>query len=151
MDAKLRAWARGALPLEAATELLIRTGLASRYARLGEELMGSRVYLDFEAAAGDVAEGALSSGERAVVAIAVSLSGQVPTDADATWREYSLEQIVTRLDRDRLALVLAALAHAAGTHEHTEAPRVPTRDGGLTVVRDPQLIGPLYPWPSDRV
>ena len=58
--------------------------------------------------------------------------------------------MISGLDRGNAALVLAAISHAAGTHEHREY--VPTvLDDGTRLVdlTSPRLgLGPLYPWPE---
>lgn len=158
---ELRAWAKGMYGLEAATELLIRTGHATRYTRHDQDT--GRPWLDFDAAAADVwPGGTLSGGECALIAVAVSLSGVVPAftatsdqrpfpDSDATrwWAAFSLAETIPRLDRQHQALVLAAIAHAGGSHEHRADPFLTDEDG--TIHLNPNRHdqpGPLYPWPA---
>lgn len=160
-DDELRAWAKGVYPLEAATELLIRTGHARRYTRHDADT--GRAWLDFTDAATDVWPGrALSGGERALIAVAVSLSGTVPTftaaadrrpfpDSDATswWAAFSLSETIPRLDRGRVELVLAAIAHAAGSHEHHPDPFLIDEAGEphLNPVRH-GVLPSLHSWPG---
>ena len=88
-------------------------------------------WLDGEALIHDT--GALSGGERRVLAIAGALaSGAALSD---------LPGVVAGLDRPRLELVLAGLAHAAGSHEHV-ATRV---DGDRLLYR---RLGPVVGWPA---
>lgn len=152
-DDELRAWATGIYGAEAATELLIRAGRARQYARRDEY---GHAWLDFEAAAADVwPGGALSGGERRLVAVAVSLSGYVPTfavdDADAgtCWAAFSLGEVLPGLDRANLGLVLAAIAHGGGSHEDHPDPFVFDADGTPSLSPDRHaVLGSLYPWPQ---
>ena len=151
-DDELRAWAKGTYPIEAATELLIRTGHAARYTRRNEE--SGRAWLDFDAAAADVwPGGALSGGERRLVAIAVSLAGVVPhTDVRAAswWQAFNLAETLPGLDRPTLALVLAAIAHAGGSHEQHPDPVLVAQDGTARLNPDRAVtLEPLYPWPQE--
>lgn len=155
-DEELRAGAAGAYGPEAATELLIRTGHANRYARRDEH---GNAWLDFTAAAEDVwPGGTLSGGERRIVAVAVSLSGYVPaaptTDDDDTlsswWAAFSLYEVLPGLDRANLARVLAAIAHGGGSHEHHPDPVVFDINGNPSLAPDRNAPLPaLYPWPQD--
>lgn len=101
----LRAWARGDLALEAAVEL-ITTALDGRlltgpWVRPDE---ADRLWFDADVAAAEA--GALSGGERRVLAIATSLaSSEHPVD---------LGNAITGLDPDALDAVLEAFAHAGG-------------------------------------
>ena len=133
--AALREWARGMFTTEAATELLIRS-FQGRFAAAGNPwvLTGDDhgLWLDFDAIPSLV--GALSSGERAVLLIAASIGGN---------SEVNLGNGVCSLDHDHVALVLAALAHANGSHRHasfhieaeTSFSPVPTSRS-------------IYPWPE---
>jgi hypothetical protein len=106
---QLRAWAQGMYPLEAATELLIRfTG--GRFLGSGWSWMQGtegQLWIDFAAITED-SLGSLSGGERRVLMIAASLGGGAAVD---------LSEAVTGIDRPTLELVLAAIAHANGSHE----------------------------------
>jgi hypothetical protein len=78
--------------------------------------------------------GALSGGEQRLLVFAGALaSGLAITD---------LAGLVAGLDRTNQRLVLAALAHAGGIHEHV--------DSRLTAGRMVwQRVGPLIDWPTD--
>jgi hypothetical protein len=160
-DDELRAWAKSIYPLEAATELLIRTGHAHRYTRHDADT--GRPWLDFTDAAADVwPGGALSGGERALIAVAVSLSDVVPTftaaadrrpfpDSDATswWAAFSLAETIPRIDRKNLDLVLAAIAHAGGSHDHHPDPFLIDDAGEPHLNPDRRDNLPsLHPWPK---
>lgn len=125
--AQLRTWAKGMYPCEAATELLIRTGWAS------EALPWVEPDGWIDAAKINPNAGAYSGGEQRLLAIAASIYGAEPVD---------LDDAITGLDRSAVALVLAALAHASGSHEH----------GGFSFDEDGRPNGTirhdsLYPWP----
>lgn len=129
---ELRAWARGLLPLEAATELLIRTGWASPgYPWMRREDDG-RVWIDYTVIPDSI--GVYSGGEQRVLRIAASLGADSPV---------ILGDEVTGLDRRTVALVLAAIAHASGMHE-------PGRGIESNAAGIPQLVdvAPLYTWPA---
>ncbi len=82
-----------------------------------------------------LAEGRLHGNqeELAVLRVAVSLADGRPVD---------LADVAVALDRRTLGLVLAALAHAAGSHDH-RAP-APAGHGPDADVR----LGPLIAWPA---
>ncbi|MEJ1116832.1 ABC transporter ATP-binding protein [Paenarthrobacter sp. CCNWLY172] len=136
----LRRWAKGMYGLEAATELLIRA-FNGKFAAPGApwvypsattpEGHAQVAYIDFESIP-DQAEG-LSGGERRFLLLAASLAGEV---------HVVLGDVVSGLDRQNLELVLAAIAHAGGSHEHS----------GMTLHEDgtPKAfthLTTLYPWP----
>lgn len=128
---ELREWSRGLLPLEAATELLIRTGWAAPgYAWIRREDDG-RVWVDFESIPEQI--GALSGGEQRVLRIAASLGADSP---------IILGDELTGLDRTTTALVLAAIAHTAGVH--TAGRSIEVNTAGLPALVD---VPPLYTWP----
>jgi hypothetical protein len=105
----LRDWARGLLPLTAATELLIRGGWAQTWRPWVLERDGGGWWIDFEAIADHI--GALSGGERRFLLLAKSLG--------AYGELVGLEDTISGLDHDKVNLVLAALAAAAGAdHLH---------------------------------
>jgi hypothetical protein len=109
----LRAWARGLFPLEAATELLIRAGFARAQdpwvRRVPSGTDGSdAVWIDFAAVSAFVEP--MSAGERRLLLFAASLSGV--DDAPAV-RLGELMSVEPR----RLALLVAALAHAGGRYD----------------------------------
>lgn len=145
VHAGLRAWAKGSYPLEAGVELLIRTS-AGRFAssaqpwvRRGDD--PGWWWIDVDRLT-EEHFGALSGGEVRLLRIAASLLGAQPVN---------LSQEIPGLDRDNLQLVLAGIAHACGSHEHSGPPtpdphgRYVTADG--TRMSIPRL-GSLYPWPS---
>lgn len=134
--AALRRWAEGVYPTEAAAELIIRAWngrlLAGPWIRTGAS---GWVWFDGTR----IAEaGYLSGGERRVLAIACSLVCGEET-------AVSLNDVLPGLDRDALALVLAAIAHAGGSHEHSEIRFENNAYAGT------HRLAPLYPWPADDV
>lgn len=113
LHAGLRAWARGLFPLEAATELLIRAGCARAqdpWVRRAPSRTDrpDAVWIDFAAVSAFVEP--MSAGERQLLLFAASLSGV--DDAPAV-RLGELMSVEPR----RLALLVAALAHAGGRHD----------------------------------
>jgi hypothetical protein len=113
LHAGLRAWARGLLPLEAATELLIRAGFArAQDPWVRREPSGpsrsEAVWINFAAVSAFVDP--MSADERRLLLFAASLSGV--DDAPAV-RLGELMPVEPR----RLALLVAALAHAGGRHD----------------------------------
>lgn len=135
----VRAWAKGIYPTEAGVELLIRDGKAiyERAPWLTElEPVGDdrprMVAVDVdELLAGT---GACSGGEQRLVRIAASMLNGPPVD---------LAEEIPGLDRPHQVLVLAAIAHAAGSHEGSEL--LYDENGKPTGFHQP---GSLYPWPS---
>jgi hypothetical protein len=133
----LRRWARGAYAEEAAVELLVRA-FGGRFASTGYRWVRrcdrpGWYWLDGERLIDGT--GTLSGGERRVLTIAGSLvSGAPLTD---------LAGQLSGLDRPNLELVLAALAHAAGSHEHVTA----WVDGDRLVYR---RLGPVVAWQPNR-
>ena len=67
--------------------------------------------------------GALSGGERRVPTLVSALLGETPVD---------IVNLANGLDRTNLHLVLATLAHAAGSHEHADVVVEPDDLGRLT-------------------
>jgi hypothetical protein len=133
----LRAWAKGTYTMEAATELLIRA-FRGRFARPGNrwiETDNGRPWIDFEAIEDNL--GGLSGGERRFLLLAASLGdGGV---------DVQLGDIIPGLDRELLALVLAAIAHAGGSHQHTG---FRFDDDGRPLTRFPH--DSLYNWPTSN-
>lgn len=132
---ELRAWAKGSLPLEAATELLLRA-FGGRFAQPGWPWMVhdaeyGNTYIDFDAIPASL--GGLSGGEQRFLNIAASLGGGWPV---------ILNDVLPGLDRNLLDLVLAAAAHAAGSHQGTVV--VDNPDGSMRFDHPPTL----YPWPE---
>lgn len=130
----LRAWAKGSYPQEAATELLIRA-FGGRFTGTGYGWMGRRddgaPWVDFDAIPDNL--GGLSGGERRFLLLTAALGGGT---------EVNLGSLLS-LDRDLLDLVLAAIAHAAGSHEGVVVTEHP--DGRASFDR----VGTLYPWPAE--
>lgn len=128
----LRAWARGLLPLEAATELLIRAGFAGEgrpWVHYDE--VNRRPWVDFAAIPELI--GGLSGGQKRLLRIAASIGADSPV---------ILGDEITGLDRRNVDLVLAALAHAAGVHEASST--IEVIDG------TPKLVQTTagYAWPA---
>ena len=126
----IRAWARGAYSLEAGVELLIRTKLAGIARREGADGW----YVDADKLLDDA--GPWSGGEKRIARIAASLLGGERTD---------LGEDLAGLDREQVDLVLAAIAHAAGSHEHRNWPY----DGQGRRTGNSDLKGSLHPWPEN--
>jgi len=83
-----------------------------------------------------------SGSEIRVLRIAASLAAGIPVD---------LADAVTGLDRHNLALVLAALSHANGSHEHKDYAAERPGDGRPVVITadTPVLeLGPVFGWPQ---
>lgn len=133
----LRAWAKGMYTTEAAAELLIRACngrlLRGPWIRTDQAEPGI-VWLDTDRA-GDAAY--LSGGELRVLRIAASLaSSQFPV---------SLSDEIPGLGRGDLELVLAAVAHAGGSHEHSDV-RIDAEAG---VFENRGQLPSLRPWPVE--
>lgn len=131
---ELRAWAKGSYPQEAATELLIRA-FNGRFAGAGYEWMQATedgdLYIDFEAIPTHI--DGLSGGEKRFLLLVASLAG----DSLVT-----LGDVLPGLDRAVMDLVLAAVAHAAGTHEGSEFTEAPEGDALFRRAKT------LHPWPE---
>lgn len=105
--ARLRAWAQGDLPREAAVELVATACdgrlLTGPWARLDKH---GRNWFDPDRAASE--KGFLSGGERRVLEVATSLvSSDHPVD---------LSDAICGLDPNDLGPILAAISHAGGGH-----------------------------------
>jgi hypothetical protein len=142
--ALLRA-AVGDYAAEAAVLLLANDGYWLARLRAGglitveAEPVGGRLWARIEWVELDagLAAGRLTGGreELAVLRVAASLADGRPVD---------LADVAIALDRRRLGLVLAALAHAAGSHDHrAPAPVGPGPDAD-------ERLGPLIAWPTRR-
>jgi hypothetical protein len=129
---RLRAWAKGIYGLEAATELLIR-GFDGRFADPGCPWVhptASGHWIDFDSIPAQI--NALSGGEQRFLQIAAALDdGNV---------KVNLGRCLTGLDRKHVHLVLAAVSHAAGTHQHSQLTSGP--DGTIRIDRP----GSIYRW-----
>jgi hypothetical protein len=131
----LRDWAKGILTCEAGTELLIR-GFNGRFIQPEWPWMHTdeegRTWIEFEAIPEHI--DGLSEGEKRFLRIAASLGGEEPV---------ALSDVVPELDRAILDLVLAALAHAAGSHQDSEMFEQP--EGVLSF----KPVATLHPWPKE--
>ena len=123
LASRLRAWAAGWYPVEAAVELLaahrtwlIRREFLAACVRLtdgwGRDTRVPMAVVDWPRAARLLDEGALigSSSELQILAAAVSLAGEEV-------RAYDLGNLVTGLDTINVTLLLETVAHAAGWHQ----------------------------------
>ena len=136
-EEELRAWAKGSYPLVAATELLLRA-FNGRFAMLGnpwiiQEEGYANVWINFEEIPNQL--GGLSGGESRLLMLAASLA-----DVGV---EVNLGDYLPGLDRKILDLVLAAVAHAGGNHEHSDYSV--NADGTASFEKLPSL----YPWPNE--
>jgi hypothetical protein len=136
--AGLRLWAKGLHPLEAAVELLVRT-FDGRFARPGNPWIQpcdqpGWWWLDVtQLVEGQIRH--LSGGEQRVLRIVASLAGGEPV---------SLADNIPGLDRELTDLVLAAIAHAGGTHEHPDI-RIDHQRG---IAVQYGWLPSLHPWPD---
>ena len=135
--AELRSWAAGSYALEAAVELLCRAfdgRFASSWAPwIVPTDTGRSCWLDPDLI--DSNSGVYSGGERRLLTLVQALA------SDGMWLD--LGAVLPGLDRLHQALVLAAIAHASGSHEHSEW--TIGEDGQSRFVRLPSL----FPWPDD--
>ena len=150
----LRANARGMYTYEAATELLIRSGW-TRWQAFQDDVLAvddhGRWWTDWEAL-GEILDPdsvrysgilAASGGELRMLRLAHSMAtGDLSDD-------------VPGLDRANVALILAAIAHLGGTHEHSEmvmdpdGTHVQTSSDGSTTRISIKRLGSLFPWPDE--
>lgn len=130
----LRTWARGSYPVEAATELLIRA-FRGRFAQPSHPWIhhDDDCWVDFDAIT-DETIGVYSGGERRLLALAAAIGGS---------RRVNLNETLSGLDRTAVTLVLAAVAHAAGSHQHSDL-----RIGPTTRFAHLVDLGGLFPWPN---
>jgi len=150
LNEQLRQHAKGMYTYEAGTELLIRSGWTARTSFQNDVLEPfddqSGWWINWEAL-GEILEPesmrasqilAASGGELRMLRLAHSMAAG-PLNDD-----------VPGLDRANIAIVLAAIAHLGGTHEHSDI--VPDPDGKYLVNGEPASIkrlGSLYPWPDE--
>jgi hypothetical protein len=133
----LRVWAVGVYDQEAGVELLIRA-FDGRFARQGCPWIrrgDGSLGVDVRELVSHL--GPLSGGESRVLRIAAALF-------DGRQKVDHLGDLMAGLDRHHLHLVLAALAHAGGSHEQVDVSRA---GGRLRLVRLPSLVA----WPDDPV
>lgn len=138
-EEQLRAWAQGSYPLVAATELLLRA-FNGNFAKPGNpwvinDAEYGNVWIDFEQIPEHL--DSLSGGERRLLMLAASLA-DVGVGVE-------LGDVLPGLDRKVLNLVLAAVAHAGGSHQHSDIVEHP--DGTVTLGSRGYLPS-LYPWPE---
>ncbi|UKA56753.1 hypothetical protein LFT45_23040 (plasmid) [Arthrobacter sp. FW305-BF8] len=137
----LRVWAKGMYTIEAATELLIRA-FGGKFAAPGNPWVHTSAepqgpgqvsaWIDFAAIPDET--GALSGGERRFLLLAASLAEDIPV---------VLGDLVPGLDRENLDLVLAAIAHAGGSHQHSDVRF--NEDGSMSLGKG--YLDSLHPWP----
>jgi hypothetical protein len=137
----LRAWARGMYTIEAATELLLR-GFGGKFAKPGNPWIHTSstpegpqqvsAWIDFASIPEEA--GVLSGGERRFLLLTASLAEDVPV---------VLGDVVPGLDRENLDLVLAAIAHAGGSHQHSDIRF--NEDGSMSLGKG--YMDSLHPWP----
>ncbi|MBW0254485.1 MULTISPECIES: hypothetical protein [unclassified Cellulomonas] len=159
----LRSGAAGRYPSEAAVELLIRhwTWLARPgfardcvWAPAGEsDVLFIRWDRLIAHASSEQVD--LPPADRAVALIAAHLGAW--TDPQADWpgleRIPPLSWLLASLPRAEVALVLAAISHAAGTHDQVDHVGEPGEGDGAdrwrVTATSPRLpLGPLYQWPD---
>lgn len=138
--AGLRAWAKGLYPLEAAVELLVRFA-AGRFATPGNPWIqpcdqAGWWWLD-PGRINDDNLAALSGGEQRILRIVASLADGEPADLGRT---------LPGLDRETMALVLAAMAHANGSHDHVDI-RI-DHEHPVSVLHG--RLASLHPWPDTK-
>ena len=128
---QLRRWARGMYTTEAATELLIRAhnGTFASIERPWIKPTDHAYWIDFPAITEHL--DALSGGEQRLLRIAASIGSDEATPV-------RLGDVLSGLDRPTLRLVLAAVAHAGGSHQHSSL--VIDRDGHATITKEPSLF-----------
>jgi hypothetical protein len=120
--------------IEAAVELLIRHQKAVYEGAPWIRREGDRAWLDEETLRYE--SGAWSGGERRIADIALSLLGDEPVN---------LSDALPGLDRRSLELVLAAVSHAGGSHQHSD---VRFDADGQVVGLGKGTLPALYPWPE---
>ncbi len=125
----IRAWAKGIYPTEAATELLIRAGLATDTAGFYGDEDGP--YIELRADKIIDRARTYSHSQEKILRLVVSLLGE---------QDVNLKDAFRGLDRTNLQLALAAISHAAGAHE--------TLTHGGTSTR-PSSDGPAVGWPAE--
>src|SRR5699024_9357357 len=106
---RLRAGAKGIYAEEAGVELLVRQGRAIYEGAPWIHDDGESAWLDIEALLDGC--GAWSGGEQRIVRLAACLIGD---------ERVNLADALSGNDRRTTALLLAAIAHASGSHEGTD-------------------------------
>lgn len=135
----LRAWGAGMYTTSAAAELLIHYGpplLTGPWV----EYDSDRDRYWFNTDAVEECGGHLSGGQRRALDIAASIASDRPV---------RLGDAASGLDRENIKLVLAAVAHAAGSHEHSEVVWVDDPDAECGIRPGGcRKLASLYPWPD---
>lgn len=134
IDNDLRAWAKGTLPAEAGVELLVRIRPVRRSDPWIVVTDHGTTHVDPFALVEHT--GTWSGAEHRAARVAASLLDGEPVD---------LSEDVSNLDRYLLTCVLAAVAHAAGSHEQSD--HVEREDG---TSRGFQRLPRLLEWPEPR-
>ena len=116
---------------EAATELLIRacSGAFASVDRPWIKPTDHAHWIDFPAIT-ETLDG-LSAGEQRLLMIAASIGSDQATPV-------RLGDVLNGLDRPSLRLVLAAVAHPGGSHQHSSL--VIDREGRATITKEPSLF-----------
>lgn len=130
---RVRAWAAGSHRPEAGVELLIRTNLIDEQSPWLIEESTHRVSIDPCILMDET--GCHPWHQKVAAHVAAHLLVSQPID---------LADLLPGLDRKTLHLILAALAHAAGSHEHGH---VIVTDGVPSVT---DVLPPLVAWPQDN-
>jgi hypothetical protein len=131
---QLRGWAHGSYPLEAATELLLHAS-NGRFAIPGHPWIRTDhhgAWLDATHIYPDTTT-THTTNEQRLLAIAASLAGGLPVDLHHALHDH---------DRPTLDVILAAIAHAGGSHHHTHLDLGPHR--GITTTHN--TYPSLHPW-----
>ncbi|WP_147794800.1 hypothetical protein [Cellulomonas sp. Y8] len=157
----MRRAARGDLRREAAVELLIRHWrwltrpdfLATCMRLTGPD--GDLVDVDWALVASYADLSDAQPAQRAITAIAAQLAGHsAPGTLPAgPGNMPALGWLLASLDRADVALVLAGISHAAGTHLHVDRVGEPTPDGRwIPTATSPRLLlDALHAWPEPAV
>jgi hypothetical protein len=153
----LRRWAKGIYYMEAGAEVLIRSGFAAKMDKAGyleqSDAFGEgrpAGHMAYPNAAGYYMNGGyLSGGESVIMRFAAAMLRQKVDEDDEEPITFPLDEIA-RLSRGWQALLLAAMSHAGGSHEHYPHPEIVERDGKAVLVTAPrdEKLPPLFPWPE---
>ncbi len=158
-SAGLLAAAHGSYPDEAAARLLIAHGSWLRRADFREQFVtvdqagGGAVRIDWPRAVRETAEWVIAPADRAILTIAASLAGYPNPESAAAnrWTPIPLRWELANLDRRDTALVLAAISHTTGAHDHVEHLTEDLPNGACAVTNtSPRInLGPLFDWPTE--
>lgn len=151
-DEGLRAWAQGVYPQEAAVELLIRTGWTQRHAFLTDVVTDgdSGPWVDWDRL-GQILEGGGEGDANRVSGILAASGGELRVLRLAhSIAVGDLGTLLPGLDRTTADLVLAAMVHANGSHEHSGGLE-PNPCGRLADEAGNRFsfgqLSSLHPWP----